>query len=250
MLVGSLALPGCATHNMLLGQAATDLSELRVGLDRSVVEKELDEPEEIELLDYGSIARYEIDGGYEVEETGSVFGAVVVTVVDAATLGAYSAITRCIQICQKLTLEVLYDSSDRVLGAEERRLDDYGLCEGTTKKRQECEKTQGNRRESTLSPALADAFRRHKLCHDAHRGDADAQYLLSIHYKGGYGGVRSDLVQAYLWRTLASSARVNANIDELVREMSSAQVTEAQRLVAEWEPNLAECAAIGARAEN
>jgi TPR repeat protein len=101
-----------------------------------------------------------------------------------------------------------------------------------------------------LSPALADAFRRHKLCHDAHRGDADAQYLLSIHYKGGYGGVRSDLVQAYLWRTLASSARVNANIDELIREMSATQLAEAERLVAEWAPDEAECATIGAQAES
>jgi hypothetical protein len=235
---------------MLFGQAATDVSELRTGLDRSEVEKELDEPEEIELLDYGSIAHYEIDGGYEAEDTGSVLGAVVVTAADAVTLGSFSAMTRCIQICQKLTLEVLYDSSDRVLGAKERRLDDYSICEGAPKIRKECERTQGNRRDSTLSPALADAFRRHKLCHDAHRGDADAQYLLSIHYKGGYGGVRSDLVQAYLWRTLASSARVNANIDELIREMSATQLAEAERLVAEWAPDEAECATIGAQAES
>jgi len=38
--------------------------------------------------------------------------------------------------------------------------------------------------------------------------------------------------------------------DQLASVMTTAQLAEAERLVAEWEPNPAECETIGAQAEN
>ena len=57
--------------------------------------------------------------------------------------------------------------------------------------------------------------------------------------------------QAYLWYSLASEAgHAHGNWTRLTQEMTPAQIAEAERLVAEWEPNPAECEEFAAQADN
>ncbi len=60
-------------------------------------------------------------------------------------------------------------------------------------------------------------------------------------------------MQAYKWFSLAAIAGDNSakwSRDQLSPQMDPAQIAEAERLVAEWEPNPAECETIRTRAEN
>ena len=75
----------------------------------------------------------------------------------------------------------------------------------------------------------------------AEQGDAKAQHNLAVSYALGEG-VQRDFVKAHMWANLAASrssgeereTAVNAR-DLASEEMTSAQVTEAQRLAREWD---------------
>jgi hypothetical protein len=75
----------------------------------------------------------------------------------------------------------------------------------------------------------------------AEQGDADAMLGLTYMYALGEG-VQRDIVKAHMWANLAASrlsgeARERAveARDMASEEMTSAQVTEAQRLAREWD---------------
>ena len=81
--------------------------------------------------------------------------------------------------------------------------------------------------------AAADWYRR-----AAHRGDAVAQLNLDDDYATGRGVTR-DPVAAYLWLDLAARQGrrwAAGRRDEIARTMSAAQVAEAKRRVAAWQP--------------
>ena len=77
----------------------------------------------------------------------------------------------------------------------------------------------------------------------AEQGDAGAQKILGFNYKLGRG-VRQDYIEAHKWFNLAASrfppgddqkvAQENRDIVE--KEMTPAQVAEAQKLAREWKP--------------
>jgi len=72
----------------------------------------------------------------------------------------------------------------------------------------------------------------------AEQGYALAQSNLGAMYANGLG-VRQNYVQAYMWATLASSQNVELAVkwkDFLVKEMTPAQLAQAQRLAKEWTP--------------
>ncbi len=84
-----------------------------------------------------------------------------------------------------------------------------------------------------------------------------------IYYNRGETPQGHVLVQAYKWFKLAkvndgegslnTTQHLNiiiGSITVLSRKMAPDQLAEAERLVAEWEPNPAECEAIGTQAEN
>ncbi len=106
------------------------------------------------------------------------------------------------------------------------------------------------------------------LCVAAHGGKAEAQHRLGKYYRHGGGGVKADGVAAYLWLSLAerngkietvrlkySSTKTatgwsygptedppNQTLREIVaNSMTPDQITDGERLLAEWEPNPAEC---------
>jgi TPR repeat protein len=71
----------------------------------------------------------------------------------------------------------------------------------------------------------------------AEQGLAIAQNNLgSMYYRGL--GVPKNLVQAYLWYTLAAPQHKDAgkDVEFVSRQMTPAEITEAQKLVMEWKP--------------
>jgi len=72
----------------------------------------------------------------------------------------------------------------------------------------------------------------------AAQGDAKAQLYLGLQSSFGQG-VPMDLVEAYMWYSLAAgngNAYAPGYRDDLARQMSPAQVTEAQKRAREWKP--------------
>jgi TPR repeat protein len=72
----------------------------------------------------------------------------------------------------------------------------------------------------------------------AAQGLANAQFNLGVLYHRGYGGPQ-DFVQAHLWYHLAgANGETKAAIlqNALVKQMTPADISEAQRLAREWKP--------------
>ena len=70
----------------------------------------------------------------------------------------------------------------------------------------------------------------------ADQGNAAAQFNLGVMYSSGEG-VPEDLVQAYSWINLAAAKGYNKASEGkeiLVKDMTSSQIEEAQRLSREW----------------
>jgi TPR repeat protein len=88
------------------------------------------------------------------------------------------------------------------------------------------------------------------FCLAANQGYRKAQYAVGNFYRSGLGPVTQDPIKAYVWYNLAGDAGNARSKDKLASKMTSNQIAEADRLLAEWQPNPAECEAIGARAEN
>ena len=89
-------------------------------------------------------------------------------------------------------------------------------------------------------------------CLAGHTGDNEIRRQLGMRYRDSSATTR-DLIQAYKWFSLAAIAGDKSakwSRDHLSPQMDPAQLAEAERLVAEWEPNPAECEVGGAQAEN
>jgi len=72
----------------------------------------------------------------------------------------------------------------------------------------------------------------------ADQGDAEAQYNLGLMYENGQG-VTQDYVQAQMWFTLAAARGqkfARKSRDRLAKQMTPAQIDEAQKLAREWKP--------------
>jgi uncharacterized protein len=74
----------------------------------------------------------------------------------------------------------------------------------------------------------------------AEQDDATAQYHLGVMYENGYG-VRLDFIMAHMWLNLAAAKQESEFVatmerNGLAKEMTPAQIAEAQRLAREWKP--------------
>ena len=72
----------------------------------------------------------------------------------------------------------------------------------------------------------------------ADQGSASAQWLLASMYEVG-SGVPQDYVQAHMWYNLSATQGWGAAVfarAALEREMTQAQIAEAQKLAREWKP--------------
>jgi TPR repeat protein len=89
----------------------------------------------------------------------------------------------------------------------------------------------------------AEAFRWYALAAD--QGDADAANNLGVLYTDGKGTMK-DLVQAHKWFSIAAMRypandqknreTAQKNVDKLAKQMTPAQVSQAQMLAREWRP--------------
>ena len=96
---------------------------------------------------------------------------------------------------------------------------------------------------------LSKAWRWH--CLAAHHGHAKARCAVGNYYRWGRGPTSPDRIQAYLWYTLAGDTEHAVQFkSQLATEMDADQVAEADRLVAVWQANPAECGVIAAQTEN
>lgn len=107
-------------------------------------------------------------------------------------------------------------------------------------------------------------------CLAANHGHAEAQHEMGSFYENGRDPVSQDLVLAYAWYSLAkvngfeesgANYRKTATGLEccfpdrtrreiLAEELGLAQAAEAERLVAEWQPNPAQCGTVEAQSKN
>jgi hypothetical protein len=81
-------------------------------------------------------------------------------------------------------------------------------------------------------------------CLAAHQNDHAAQNHVGHYYRVGSRPVQQDLVEAHKWYSLAmtnGNNRAAALLHDISEQMTPAQIAEAERLVAEWQPNPAEC---------
>ena len=67
----------------------------------------------------------------------------------------------------------------------------------------------------------------------AEQGNDRAQYNLGLMYDVGYG-VPQDFVQAHMWYDIAGVAAAISYRDYVAREMTPAQIAEAQKLARDW----------------
>ena len=71
----------------------------------------------------------------------------------------------------------------------------------------------------------------------AEKGEPEAFYSLGLAFATGQGGIEVDLVSAHKWFNLAAVHGVQEALSEraaLAREMSNAEIAEAQRRAREW----------------
>jgi len=96
------------------------------------------------------------------------------------------------------------------------------------------------------------------LCKAADQGDAEARHTIGWHFWLNRPPVGPDLVKADMWLTLAIQAGGEGSIPawdanyrrDLVRnQMTPAQLAEAERMVAEWQPGQCEAEIKGAGAK-
>ena len=67
----------------------------------------------------------------------------------------------------------------------------------------------------------------------AEQGNDRAQYNLGLMYDVGYG-VPQDFIQAHMWYDIAGVEVAISYRDYVAREMTPAQIAEAQKLAREW----------------
>ena len=76
------------------------------------------------------------------------------------------------------------------------------------------------------------------VCLDCADAEAMAQFYLGIQFAYGEGGPL-DLAQAHMWYSLAAgngNAHAPGYRDDLARQMTPAQIAEAQQLARQWRP--------------
>jgi tetratricopeptide (TPR) repeat protein len=91
-----------------------------------------------------------------------------------------------------------------------------------------------------VSRAPNDLTRLPYLCRAADAGHPNAQMEVGRHFAQGNYGIQKDVKRAYVWYSLADSGGSDMHLQLLLREMTSEQITEAKRMLADWKPGQCE----------
>ena len=280
-----LVLPGCMTYQGVFGIEATDLSSLHPGMDRAEVEGVLGSPEETDQWQQGAKVHYDYDRGYisPAEESPGTMALAPFILTLEVMFPVMELYAVCTQVCQKGRLEVLYSKGSQLVAARVIPRD-FGGCANTARLRAGCTDVANRADPSSFPSNLSTGFQRQRngncympfaqavklstevqivmfntcisssaypmwTCIAANKGHNDAQPLLASLYRGR-DRIGTDLVRAYTWYTIAGTEHAIERRVDLIEQMTPAQLAEAERLVAEWKPNPAECETIAAQAEN
>jgi hypothetical protein len=218
ILCMSMLVQGCSLA--ILGEdiEPTDLSSLKVGAPREVVETVLGKPTSNEINKTGNIAVYLYDKG--ASGTPVLTGRGYLECWGVLNIFCEPILTPIALFRRQEMYELQQGQVGIHYGANDTVMDviigEYGL-------------------RAPFWETL-----RHAVC-----GDSDAQYRVGDAFESGRG-IRVSDVEAYKWYTISASgdnplaARVK---DLLVEKMSADQIIKAKTLVAEWEPDLEACEA-------
>ncbi len=250
ILIVCLLLAGCTER----APGRADISHVKIGASRADVETKLEKPIEVQSLGDEQAATYEYfikrrECGFWYRWVGVRYG--------------FRVDPGCSDNWYKYHLTVVYDTSQKVVWCGP------GLAQYETIKRsgarlgevQECVKdAQSLSPEHQFSPSDVDSFYQISVeltdrvlawnfaCLVAHLGHQQAQDDLATSYYLGNEPVGKDFVKAYVWYTLAGREK-NVVMTRL-KSMTLEEIAEAERLVAEWQPNRVECETIRAPAAN
>lgn len=229
-----VALQGCAA---LTGVEPTDLSVIRRGTPQYEVEALLGEPVEVSETELGRAVVYRYNRNMDPLVPPSVFPHFMLM---PYLWPFVEHEARQQKANLRVPLTVLYDDDRRITSA----FDDYQIdtlrraAQGDAEAHYELGKN-----------ALQTDDKWRWLCRAAHRGDRQAQFNLSVMYSKDYENFPNDRVQAYMWYSLAAKGCAGTpgycpndlGRRFLAKKMTQEQITMVDSLVAEWEPNPAEC---------
>ncbi len=269
VLIGSLSLQGCSVKDAAFGIERTDVSQIQIGWSREQVEELLDAPIDAFECPGGTRTKYIYDRLPPVEPNlGEAAGLVA---FELLTLGASEIYHSCREKCQRGILDIVFDDNDTVmlLRPLSEPYDVGDLCSRGDGWIYFCKRTQ-ERASKMDTPRLIrgpddqlietgcfTGFLR--ICNLAHNNDPRRQYDMGTFFRDGKLPVSESRVNAYTWFSLAAQGGGEVTLlvptakrqrDKVAAKMSEDEIVEAERLVAEWEPNPAECERIGAQAEN
>ncbi len=242
----SLVLQGCAA---ISGVEPTDLSQVKLGADRQSIETVLGKPIETAETDLGLAAVYKYNkGGPPVIDP--QFGPYFLLMPFLWPFAEHAARSQ-----QERLLTILYDTSQKVVwcGPYLAQLETIIRSGARLREVQECVSPEHQFSPSdveTLYQIGVDLTDRvlawNFACLAAHLGHQQAQDYLATWYYLGNEPVRKDFVKAYVWYTLAG--REKNVVMTTLKSMTLEEIAEAERLVAEWQPNRVECETIRAPA--
>ncbi len=251
--------------------SASDLDALKPGASRADIEKSLGKPLLETEADGKVVATYQYDLGGVVEPLpprdyggGAVhpgLGALALILIPPQLTQAEMEAREC-YAAQRRLIEITYDKNGVVSDAEFRKPE-----RGTDRleyKIYVC-KVQ-NRSDLQTKAAFGDAGAQYRLfkdlmlsrdqrlawlCKSAHGGHSMAQARLGQGYCNAFFGLDLDRVQGYKWASLALGSapdwqvkRQKAALDNMAARMTPDQLSEAKRMVSEWQPDPASCGAI------
>lgn len=212
----AVLLTGCTATKLALWDSPPEgQDQIKVGTPRSTVEDILGKPVRV----VGPVQTYE----YSTKERPNIALGVI---FDVMTMGMSAALLPDLQKnydSQRARRSFVYGPDDRLVSLSP----DYAdlMFERWL---------ESDRRADSLE----------LLCQAANNGHADALAVEAARYRYGLWGTGIDPIKAYLSIGLAAHfGNLGAiHMSEIWRlDMSPDEVTKAQRLVAQWEPNPAEC---------
>ena len=242
LFVFGILLQGCTERADYCGSfygafcGPTDISHVRIGATRRYVESKLEEPIEARSVGDEQVVTYEYFVEQQVCAQVTIFG------------------VSCWDEWEKRHLTVVYNTDQRVVsdGSDAFAYIKQNLCE------------MGYSQAMQLSPE-EQVHRYHIYCAsypmwicivaNTSQG-SDAAFRFSEVHASAHNFFEKDLSRALLWLLLAASrfetedptttpqywgTRFQQDINALKERMTPEQIAEAERLVAEWEPNPAEC---------
>jgi len=221
LLLLAVALQSCAATS---GVESTDLSAVQVGATLVEVEKILGHPTQVRDEGDEKIATYSYNEGTEafLDDRDLVYGTlsgvylILFTAIIDESTKRYER--------QRGTVDITYGSDNRVrkvkIISPDRKMP---------------------RDEPIVKPDVL-----FEICRDAHRENAEAQFMMGNLYWFGIG-TSEDRIEGFKWYNLAATnghSIAKKKVAERKSDLSSSEITEAKILLENWVPSPDRCEAL------